>query len=57
MSPDLCRRLMHEKLARLRQHAGPSLSHTHGAHRVSLLAFNPGPCGTPRHARERGKVS
>jgi hypothetical protein len=51
MSPYLYRRLMREKLARLRQHAGAPLSHTHGAHRVSLLALNPVPAVRPRYAR------
>jgi hypothetical protein len=40
MSPYLYRRLMRQKLARLRHHAGAPLSHTHGAHGVSLLALN-----------------
>ena len=47
MSPYLYRRLMHEKLARSRQDAGPPLSHTHGAHRVSLLALKA--VAEPRH--------
>src|SRR5437764_12800060 len=33
MSPYLYRRLMHEKLARLRQHPDAASSHTHGSHR------------------------
>ena len=33
MSPYVYRRLMHEKLARLRQHSDAASSHTHGAHR------------------------
>lgn len=41
MSPYLYRRLMREKLARLRRHAGAPLSHARSAHRVSLLALNP----------------
>ena len=41
MSPYLYRRLMREKLARLRRHAGAPLSHAHGAHRLSRLALNP----------------
>ena len=51
MSPYLYRRLMREKLARLRQHAGAPLSHTHGARRVSLLALNLLPSVEPRYAR------
>jgi hypothetical protein len=50
MSPYLYRRLMCEKLARLRQHAGAPPSHTHGAHSVSLLALNPVPAVRPRYA-------
>ncbi len=51
MSPYLYRRLMREKLARLRRHAGAPLSPTHGAHRVSLLARNPVSAVRPRYAR------
>ena len=51
MSKYLHRRLMREKLARLRQHAGAPLSHTYGAYRVSLLARNPVPAVRPRYAR------
>ena len=51
MSPYLYRRLMRDKLARLRQQAGARLSHTHGAHSVSLLALNPVPAVRLRHAR------
>jgi hypothetical protein len=51
MSKYLHRRLMREKLARLRQHAGAPLSHPHGAHSVSLLALNPVPGVRPRCAR------
>ena len=51
MSKYLHRRLMREKFARLRQHAGAPLSHTHGAHSVSLLALNPAPAVRPRYAR------
>jgi hypothetical protein len=50
MSPFLYRRLMREKVARLRQAAGASLSDTRGAHRVSL-APNPVPAVRPRYAR------
>jgi hypothetical protein len=51
MSPYLYRRLMREKLARLRRHAGAPLSHAHGARRVSLLALNLVPAVQPRYAR------
>jgi hypothetical protein len=51
MSPYLYRRLMREKLARLRRHAGAPLSHAHGAHMVSLLALSPVPVVRPRYAR------
>jgi hypothetical protein len=51
MSKYLHRRLMREKLARLRQHAGALLSYTHGSHRMSLLAFNAVPAVRPRYAR------
>ena len=57
MSPYLYRRLMRDKLARLRQHAGAPPSHTHGAHSVSLLALNPVSAVRPRYARERGTLS
>ena len=57
MSPYLYRRLMREKVARLRQPAGAPLSHTRGAHRVSAHA-QPGPCRTTAvRAVERGTVS
>lgn len=56
MSPYLYRRLMHEKLARLR-HAGAPLSHTQSAHGASMLALNPVPAIRPRlHAVERSPV-
>jgi hypothetical protein len=51
MSPYLYRRLMHEKLAWLRQHPDPASSHTHGAHRVWLLALNPDAAVRPDYAR------
>jgi hypothetical protein len=51
MSPCLYRRLMRDKLARLRQHAGARLSHTHGAYSMSLLAPNPVPAVRLRYAR------
>ena len=51
MSPYLYRRLMREKLARLRRHAGAPLSHTQSAHRASMLALNPVPAIRPRYAR------
>ena len=50
MSPYLYRRLMRERLARLRQPAGAPMSDTRGAHRVSL-ALNPIPAVRPRYAR------
>src|ERR1700759_4009772 len=43
MSPYLYRRLMNEKVARLRQPAGAPLIHTRSPHRVSARA-QPGPC-------------
>ena len=46
MSPYLYRRLMREKIARLRQHAGAPLRHTHGAHSGVAARAQPGPCGT-----------
>jgi hypothetical protein len=54
MSPYLYRRLMRDKLARQRQHAGALFSHTHGAHGahgVSLLALGPVPAVRLRYAR------
>ena len=51
MSPYLYRRLMREKLARLRQPAGAPSSHTLGDHRASVLALNPIPAVRPRYAR------
>ena len=51
MSPYLYRRLMREKLARLRRHAGVPSSHAHGARRVSPLALNQVPAVRPRYAR------
>jgi hypothetical protein len=51
MSPYLYRRLMREKLARLRRHAGAPSSHTHGARGASLLALNLVPAVQPRYAR------
>jgi hypothetical protein len=51
MSPYLYRRLMRDKLARLRQHARAPLSHTRRAHSVSLLALNPVPALRLRYAR------
>jgi hypothetical protein len=57
MSPYLYRRLMREKLARLRRHAGAPLSHTRSAHRASLLALSPVPAIRPRlRAVERNPV-
>jgi len=57
MSPYLYRRLMREKLARLRRHAGASLSHTQSAPRPSMLALNPVPAIRPRlRAVERSPV-
>jgi hypothetical protein len=41
MSPYLYRRLMREKLARVRRDAGARLSHTQSAHRASMLPLNP----------------
>jgi len=56
MSPYLYRRLMREKVARLRQPAGAPLSHARGAHRVSARA-QPGPCRTTAlRAAERNRV-
>jgi hypothetical protein len=51
MSPYLYRRLMREKLTRLRRHAGARLSHTQRAHRVSLRALNPTLSLRVRYAR------
>ena len=51
MSPYLYRRLMRDKLARLRQQAGAPLSHTHRAHSVSLRALTPVPVVRLRYAR------
>ena len=56
MSPYLYRRLMREKVARLRQPAGAPLSHTRGAPRVSARA-EAGPCRrTALRAVERNAV-
>ena len=56
MSPYLYRRLMREKLARLR-HASAPLSHTESAHRASMLALNTVPAIRPRlRAVERSPV-
>ena len=56
MSPYLYRRLMREKVARLRQPAGAPLSHTRGPQRVSARA-QPGPCRTTAlRAVERNRV-
>ena len=46
MSPYLYRRLMHEKLARLRQHSDAASSHTQGAHRGVAARAQPGRCRT-----------
>ena len=51
MSPYVYRRLMREKLARLRRHASAPLSDTQSAHRASMLALNPVPAIRPRYAR------
>ena len=51
MSPYLYRWLMREKVVRLRQHASAPLSHTRGAHSMSLLALNLGRAVRPRYAR------
>ena len=51
MSPYLYRRLMRDKLARLRHRAGARTSHKYGAHSVSLLALNPVSAVGPRYAR------
>jgi hypothetical protein len=51
MSPYLYRRLMRDKLARVRRRAGAQLSPTHGVHSVSLLAINPVPAVRLRYAR------
>ena len=57
MSPYLYRRLMREKLARLRRHASAPLSDTQSAHRESMLALNPVPAIRPRlRAVERSPV-
>jgi hypothetical protein len=57
MSPHLYRRLMREKLAQLRRHAGAPLSHAQSAHKASMLALNPVPAKRPRlRAVERNPV-
>jgi hypothetical protein len=57
MSPYLYRRLMREKLAQLRRHAGARLSHAQSAHKASMLALNPVPAKPPRlRAVERNPV-
>jgi hypothetical protein len=57
MSPYLYRRLMREKLARLRRHAGAPLSHTHGARRAFAARAQPSPCRTAAlRAVERSTV-
>jgi hypothetical protein len=53
MSPYLYRRLMHEKLARLRQHPDPAPSHTRGAPRgVCSRSTRSLPYGHPTRGRE-----
>lgn len=57
MSPYLYRRLMHEKLARLRQHPDAPSSHTHGTHRGVAALAQPGRCRTTAlRAVERNPV-
>jgi hypothetical protein len=51
MSPYVYRRLMREKLARLRRHADPPSSHAPSAHRASMLALNPDAAVRPHYAR------
>ena len=57
MSPYLYRRLVHERLARLRQHPDAASSHTHGAHRGEAARAQPGRCRTTAlRAVERNPV-
>ena len=51
MSSYLFRRLMRDRVRRLRRHAGAPSSHPHGAHWVWLLALNPVRAVQPRYAR------
>ena len=57
MSPYVYRRLMRERLARLRQHPDAASSHTDGAQRGVTVRTQPGRCRTPAlRAVERNPV-